>query len=48
VLIPECRENIRRVRVYLGDQQTAGVCRAKIAKAKIVRAGEAEAARAGG
>jgi len=47
VLIPECRENIRRVRVYLGDQQTAGVCRAKIAKGKIVRAAEAESARAG-
>lgn len=48
VLIPECREAIRRIKVYLGDQQTAGVCRAKIAKAKIVRSAEAEAARQGG
>lgn len=45
VLIPECRENIRKIKVYLGDQQTAGVCRAKIAKGKLVRA--AEAAREG-
>ncbi|MBN1944307.1 MAG: V-type ATP synthase subunit D [Bradymonadales bacterium] len=37
VLIPQTRENIRRIKVYLGDQQTAAVCRAKIAKAKIVQ-----------
>ncbi len=36
VLIPETRENIRKIKVYLGDQQTAAVCRAKIAKNKIV------------
>jgi len=36
VKIPECRENIRVIRVFLGDQQTAEVARAKIAKAKIV------------
>ncbi len=36
VLIPQTRENIRKIRVYLGDQQTAAVCRAKIAKNKIV------------
>ncbi len=36
VLIPRTRHEIRRLRVYLGDQQTAAVCRAKIAKAKIV------------
>lgn len=45
VLIPECRENIRKIKVYLGDQQTAGVCRAKIAKGKLVRTAEAEAVR---
>jgi len=44
VLIPECKENIRRIKVYLGDQQTAAVCRAKIAKAKLVAKSEAEAA----
>ncbi len=43
VLIPECRENIRRIKVYLGDQQTAAVCRAKAAKSKLTRAAEAEA-----
>ena len=50
VLIPECKENIRKIKVYLGDQQTAAVCRAKIAKAKLLKiaAVEAEAARAGG
>lgn len=42
VLIPECRENIKRIKVYLGDQQTAAVCRAKMAKAKITRTAEAE------
>jgi V/A-type H+-transporting ATPase subunit D len=36
VLIPETKENIRRIKVYLGDQQTAAVCRAKIAKAKLL------------
>lgn len=36
VLIPETRENIRKIKVYLGDQQTAAVCRAKIAKAKLL------------
>ena len=37
VLIPEAKEHIRRIKVYLGDQQTAAVCRAKMAKEKIVR-----------
>lgn len=35
VLVPQARRNIRRLRVYLGDQQTAAVCRAKLAKAKV-------------
>ncbi len=34
VKIPECRENIRRIRIYLGDLSTAGVARSKIAKRK--------------
>jgi V/A-type H+-transporting ATPase subunit D len=34
VKIPEARENIRRIQIYLGDQQTNAVGRAKIAKAK--------------
>jgi V/A-type H+-transporting ATPase subunit D len=35
VKIPECRENIRVIRIYLGDQDTNAVCRSKIAKRKI-------------
>ena len=38
VKIPECRENIRRIRIYLGDQDTNAVCRSKIAKRKIEKA----------
>jgi len=34
VKIPEARENIRVIQIYLGDQQTAAVGRAKIAKRK--------------
>lgn len=34
VKIPEAKENIRVVRIFLGDQQTAGVARSKIAKGK--------------
>jgi V/A-type H+-transporting ATPase subunit D len=35
VMIPQCRENIRRIRIKLDDEQTAGVARAKIAKEKL-------------
>ncbi len=35
VMIPECKENIRMIRIYLGDQDTNAVCRSKIAKRKI-------------
>ncbi|HOX12225.1 MAG TPA: V-type ATP synthase subunit D [Spirochaetia bacterium] len=38
VKIPETAENIKRIRIYLGDQQTAQVVRGKIAKRKVVRA----------
>jgi len=34
VKIPECKENIRVIKIFLGDEQTAGVARAKIAKAR--------------
>ena len=34
VKIPECRENIRVIRIFMGDQQTAAVARSKIAKGK--------------
>ncbi len=36
VKIPEAKENIRVIQVYLGDQQTAAVVRGKIAKRKLV------------
>ena len=34
-LIPEIKENIRKIRIFLGDEETAAVARAKLAKAKI-------------
>ena len=37
VKIPETRENIRMIQIYLGDEQTAAVVRGKIAKKKLVR-----------
>ena len=37
IKIPECRENIRLTRIYMGDQQTNAVGRSKIAKAKIAK-----------
>ena len=36
VKIPEAKENIRFIQVYLGDQQTAAVVRGKISKKKLV------------
>lgn len=41
VKIPEAQENIRVIRIFLGDEQTAGVARAKIAKSKTLRLLEA-------
>jgi V/A-type H+-transporting ATPase subunit D len=41
VKIPETRENIRKIQVYLGDQQTAAVVRGKIAKRGLAKAGGA-------
>jgi V/A-type H+-transporting ATPase subunit D len=37
VKIPEAAENIRRIHIYLGDQQTAAVVRGKIAKKNLLR-----------
>lgn len=37
VKIPETKKNIRKIQIYLSDQQTASVVRGKIAKNKIVR-----------
>lgn len=35
VKIPQTRDNIRVIRIFLGDQQTAAVARGKISKGKI-------------
>ena len=40
VKIPEAKENIREIGVYLGDQQTAAVVRGKISKKKLVEAAQ--------
>jgi V/A-type H+/Na+-transporting ATPase subunit D len=37
VKIPETQENIRKIRIFLGDQQTAGVVCGKISKGKLNR-----------
>ena len=37
IKIPEAKENIRKIGIYLGDQQTAAVVRGKIAKKKMVK-----------
>lgn len=44
VKIPEAQESIRRIRIYLGDQQTAQVVRGKIAKRKVEAVAQAAAA----
>ncbi|MFA4839221.1 MAG: V-type ATP synthase subunit D [Candidatus Neomarinimicrobiota bacterium] len=44
VKIPEARENIRVIQIFLGDAQTAEVVRGKIAKSKIQKKREASAA----
>ncbi|MCX6556399.1 MAG: V-type ATP synthase subunit D [Candidatus Aminicenantes bacterium] len=41
VKIPQAIENIRRIHIYLGDQQTAAVVRGKIAKKNLLRRAEA-------
>jgi V/A-type H+-transporting ATPase subunit D len=41
VKIPQAIENIRRIHIYLGDQQTAAVVRGKIAKSNLLRRAEA-------
>ncbi len=45
-LIPACRENIRRIKIFLGDQEIAAICNAKIAKGKLKRKAEEERAEA--
>jgi len=44
VKIPECRENIRVIKIAIGDEQTAAVTRGKIAKSRGKGAEEGAAA----
>jgi len=37
VKIPECREHIRIIKIFLGDEQTAAVARGKLAKKRTQR-----------
>ncbi|MFH1553235.1 MAG: V-type ATP synthase subunit D [Candidatus Omnitrophota bacterium] len=37
VMIPQSRDNIRKIQIYLGDMQTAAVVTGKIAKEKILK-----------
>lgn len=39
VMIPRCNEQIRKIRIFLGDSETAAVCRSKLAKKKLAQAG---------
>jgi V/A-type H+-transporting ATPase subunit D len=36
ILIPRAEDNIRKIKIFLGDQQLAAVCQAKVAKQKIL------------
>ena len=48
VKIPETRHFIKKIQVYLGDQQTAAVVRGKIAKRGLAKASRQSAASTGG
>jgi V/A-type H+-transporting ATPase subunit D len=37
VMIPRTLENIKKIKVFLGDQQLASVAQAKVAKKKILK-----------
>jgi V/A-type H+-transporting ATPase subunit D len=43
ILIPRALANIRKIRIFLGDQQLAAVCQAKVAKQKILEREEESA-----
>jgi len=44
VKIPECRENIRVIKIAIGDEQTASITRGKIAKSRTRHADHEETA----
>jgi len=45
-MIPQCRENIRKIKIFLGDQEVAAICNAKIAKGKLKKKDEMQFAEA--
>lgn len=47
IKIPESKDNIRKIQIFLGDQQTAAVVRGKISKAKLEKKKLAETNDAG-
>lgn len=42
ILIPRAQANIKKIKVFLGDQQLAAVSQAKVAKTKIIERKEAQ------
>jgi V/A-type H+-transporting ATPase subunit D len=36
ILIPRAQESIKKIKIFLGDQQLAAVCQSKVAKKKIL------------
>jgi len=40
IKIPETKGHIKKIQVYLGDQQTSAVVRGKIAKSGLVKAAQ--------
>jgi len=48
VKIPQAKENIRKIRIFLGDQQTAGVVRGKMTKGKLTKKRRARTSRVRG
>ncbi len=45
VKIPETKENIKKISIYMGDQQVSAVVRSKISKKKIAQQNEASKAK---
>ena len=42
IMIPRAKENIKRIKIFLGDQQLAAVSQAKESKKKILLRDQAE------
>jgi V/A-type H+-transporting ATPase subunit D len=37
ILIPRAQQNIKKIKIFLGDQLLAAVCQAKVSKQKILK-----------